>query len=206
MELWKDIEGFEGVYQISTKGRLKSFKKLREGFILSNKNSKKDYLSVVLTHKGRVRYARIHKLVAEAFIANVNNKPQINHKDGNKQNNKVENLEWVSGSENVIHAISIHPNMLKGMNKYNKFIRPNAIQQYNLNGELLAEYPNAQEAFRLTGVCGRNILQVASETEYKPGLTRKQAGGFIWRFKERKGKVQCTSRLSVRHQGQMAMF
>jgi hypothetical protein len=70
------------------------------------------------------------------------------------------------------------------MNHYNKFVRPKIIEQLSFDGSILAEYPNSEEAKKATGVCHRNILQVANQTEYKPGKTRKQAGGYVWRFKD----------------------
>jgi hypothetical protein len=183
MEIWKDVKGFEGIYQISNMGRFKSYKGDPNGRILSNKNGKGDYLSVVLSYGSKRRYTRIHRLVAEAFVPNPDNKPEVHHKDGNKQNNCAENLEWVTRSENHRHALLQSPNMVKGMVRYNRFIRPKAIQQFSLDGKFVAEYPNAAEAAKATGICRRNILQVANREEYKPGKTRKQAGGFVWRFK-----------------------
>ncbi len=182
-EKWKPVKGFDGVYKISNKGRLKSFKQNKNGYILSVKNKKDNYLSYILKYKNKVRSTRIHRLVAEAFIPNPENKPQINHIDSNKHNNCVKNLEWVTPKENVRHAIKNNPDIIRGIVNYNKYERPNTVQQYSLNGKLLNEYINAKEAERQTGVCGRNILQVANQKEYKPGKTRKQAGGFIWKFK-----------------------
>lgn len=194
IEEWKDIPGFEGVYQISNQGQLKSFKRLNgcrkypvsdnENFILSNKNRTGDYLSVVLRHGDKIRYCRIHALVAEAFIPNCDNKPEVNHKDCNKQNNCVGNLEWVTRRENHDHAVRNNPSLYKSMNYYNRFIRPRIIRQISLSGEFIGEYPNSHEAAKSTGVCQRNILQVANKTEYKPGKTRRQAGGYMWRFKD----------------------
>jgi len=190
MEAWKDIPGFEGLYQISNKGRLKSFKQYKDGRILSTKNNKGDYLSAVLCGKGvERRSTRVHRLVAEAFIPNPDSKPEVNHKDGNKQNNRVENLEWVTRLENAHHAIKHNPNILKGMNHYNKYVRPKTVIQLSLNGRHIAEFPSAKAAGRATGVCGRNILQVANRDEYKPGKTRKQAGGYIWRYKQGGGEA-----------------
>lgn len=187
-EVWKDIEGFEGLYQISSLGRLKSFRNISNGYILSNKNSKNDYISVVLkNHKlKKKRYVRIHRLVAEAFIPNEDSttKTQVNHIDSNKQNNCVSNLEWVTPSENIKHAVSHIPGMLKGINNYNKNIRPKVVQQFSMKGDFVAEFKTAVEANKHTGVCSRNILQVANKEEYKPGLIRRQAGGYIWRFKK----------------------
>lgn len=185
VEIWKDIKGFEGIYQISNKGRLKSFKSDSAGRILSIKNSKGGYLSVVLCYKGKRKSVKIHRLVAEAFVPNPHNKPEVNHIDGNKQNPCAENLEWVDRRENVLHAIAQNPNIIKGMVRYNRFIKPKTIQQFSLDGRFVAEYPNAAEAAKATGICYRNILQVAAKEEYKPGKTRKQAGGYIWRFKNK---------------------
>lgn len=182
MEIWKDVTGFEGVYQISSLGKLKSFKDLKFGRILSNKNSKGDYLSVVLEYKGEVRYVRLHRLVAETFIPNPNKFNEINHIDGNKQNNDINNLEWCTKSHNIRHSILMHPNQLIGMNNYNQFIRPNKISQYTLSGDKLNVFDNSAEAEKHTGVCHRNILQVCCKTEFKPGHYRKQAGGYRWGF------------------------
>lgn len=184
METWRDIPGFDGDYQISSLGRLKSFKKEAVGRVLSVKNSKGWYLTVNLICRKEERHThRIHRLVAQAFVPNPENKPEVNHKDTDKQNNRADNLEWVTRLENAHHAIKNNPNILKGMNRYNKFTRPKKVQQLTLEGKVLAEYPNATAAAEATGVCGRNILQVANRDEFSPGRTRKQAGGYAWRFR-----------------------
>ncbi|EGT3613198.1 hypothetical protein E5N06_07555 [Clostridium perfringens] len=185
-EEWRAVKGFEGIYEISNLGRLKSFKKYKNGYILSNKNSKGGYLSVILRDKDKKVCTRIHRLVAETFISNPKNYPVVNHIDGNKQNNKVENLEWCTIQHNVKHAIRHNPNMIKGIKKHVQYIKPKEVCQYSLEGDLMAIYPNAKLAQKITGVCSRNILQVARKEEYKPGMTRKQAGGYIWRFRDDK--------------------
>ena len=186
IEVWKDVDGFEGVYQISNLGRLKSFRDKTDGKILSNKNKKGDYFSVILRKGDKVKSTRIHRLVAEAFIPNPDNLHQVHHKDGNKQNNCVDNLEWVSEREHHFITRKQNPNVIRGLVNYNRFIRPKKIQQYSLNGELLAEYNNGKEAYLKTGVCARNIIQVASKTPYnQKGNVRKQAGGYIWKYKEK---------------------
>lgn len=182
MEKWKDIPSFEGVYSISDEGRLKSFKMDKGGRVMKMTNSKGDYFRIILSTKTSIRHASIHRLVAEAFIPNLENKEQVNHKDGNKQNNVVENLEWVTAKENMSHAINMFPQILNEVRKYNKYVRPKAIKQITADGELLAIYPNSVSASKVTGVCQRNILQVASKEEYKPGKTRSQAGGYIWEY------------------------
>lgn len=106
-EIWKDIPEYEGYYQISNLGRLKTLK--REGFILNDRIRKsvkdqKGYLKLGLNKNNKKKMFRISRLVAEAFIPNPNNYPQINHKDGNKQNNHYKNLEWCNNSQNRIHG------------------------------------------------------------------------------------------------------
>jgi hypothetical protein len=181
-EIWKDIEGYEGHYQISSFGRLKSFKKFKEGFILSNVNSKKGYFSVVLRYKDKIKSTRIHRLVAEHFIENSENKTYVNHKDLNKQNNHYLNLEWCTPRENVIHSIKSNSNQLFGMINYNTSVKPKKIIQLSISGEQLNVFKNSKEASLITGVCARNILQVASKSEYKKGLIRSQAGGYKWQY------------------------
>lgn len=184
-EIWKYIPGWEGVYQISNMGRVKSFKQTSNGKILSLVNRNGDYFSVVLQGVGKKRQsARVHRLVAEAFIPNPDNLPEVNHIDGNKQNNRVENLEWCSRSRNVIHSIEMHPEQLLGMISYNKSIRPRCVAQISKkSGEVLEVFPTAIAAYNKTGICARNILQVANRTPFnKKGQFRKTAGGYIWRF------------------------
>lgn len=97
-EVWKDIKNYEGLYQISTYGRVKSFPRkgaLRKEKVLKPYKDGKNYYFVVGLHKdGKKQYKLIHRLVADAFIPNPNNLPIVNHKDENKENNNVDNLEW----------------------------------------------------------------------------------------------------------------
>lgn len=187
-EIWKDVIGYEGIYQISNFGRLKSFKKDKNGRIMSNTNKNGWYFTVVLSKSGRkkMKTMRIHRMVAEYFIPNPENKQMVNHKDMNKQNNHVDNLEWCTTFENAKHAAINKPELLNGMIHYNKYVKTSEIHQYDLAGNFIASYANGHEAHLATGVCQRNILQVAQQTEYAPGMTRKQAGGFIWKIKEKK--------------------
>ena len=96
MEIWKDIKGYEGLYQVSNKGRVKSLNYRRTGKekILSSSPNSYGYLIVGLCKNGKQKPFYIHRLVAEAFLTNPNNLLEVNHKDENKENNHVENLEW----------------------------------------------------------------------------------------------------------------
>lgn len=184
-EKWEWIKGYEGLYQISDKGRLKSFRKNKNGQILSNTDKNGWYLTVNLFDElKRRKTARIHVLVAQTFIGEIGRGYHVHHKDGNKQNNNVENLEIISPKLHRLETLKQNPNLYKGMNNYNKFTKPKHILQFDKEGNFIAEYANSQIASDLTGVCQRNILQVANKTPTKSGGTRKQAGGFIWKVKE----------------------
>lgn len=99
-EIWKDIAGWEGAYQVSTYGRVKSLKYGKERILKTNKNSR-GYLMVGLSIKSKTYSKVIHRLVAQAFIPNPDNKCDVNHIDEDKTNNNVNNLNWMTRSENV---------------------------------------------------------------------------------------------------------
>lgn len=101
MENWKDIHGYENLYQVSDLGRVKSVKRNK---ILKNSKSSCGYYVIELYCNGKNKMFRINRLVAQAFIPNPENKTFVNHIDGNKLNNHVDNLEWCTAKENMIHA------------------------------------------------------------------------------------------------------
>lgn len=184
-EEWKWVNGFEGVYQISNLGRIKSFKRTDDGYILSNQNATGDYLRVVLndTVSMKRRSVAIHVLVAEHFIGERPKGFHVHHKDDNKQNNVVTNLEYIHPKKHRKETEKIHRQIVTGITNYNRYKKPRKIQQYTKDGILLAEYVNGEVASRMTGVCQRNILQVANKEPFnKNGNIRKQAGGYIWKF------------------------
>lgn len=108
MEIWKDIKDFEGMYQVSNLGRVKSFKKDKiKGIVMNLNKSKAGYVRAGLFKNSKSHTKKVHRLVAEAFIPNIENKPFVNHINGVTDNNRVENLEWVTNKENIIHAHKI---------------------------------------------------------------------------------------------------
>jgi len=112
-EIWKDIKGYEGLYQISNFGRVKSFKGHKPR-ILKVCIDSKGYNKYMLSLGGNLKTHPVHRLVSEHFIPNPSNKSQVNHKDGDRLNNKVDNLEWVTPPENMQHAHRL------GLINYNK--------------------------------------------------------------------------------------
>lgn len=121
-EIWKDIPGFEGIYQASNIGQIKSLERIRNGGgsiskcrikerILKPRKNKVGYLHLMICNNGKRSTHSIHRLVAIAFLPNYLNKPTVNHKNGNKLDNRVENLEWATFSENTNHGFE------NGLNK-----------------------------------------------------------------------------------------
>lgn len=116
-EEWMDIPGYEGIYQISSHGNIRSLPRIRKHRWNSEKVFKgrlrkpvkvwNGYLAIALRKEGEASTFLVHRLVASAFIDNIYNKPYVNHKDGNKENNYFENLEWVTHQENCKHAFQI---------------------------------------------------------------------------------------------------
>lgn len=127
MEEWKDIEGYEGLYQVSNLGRVKSLvretpftnrwgqriTRTRKEFIMKTKEQFNGYLYLCLRNCG-AKWISVHRLVAQAFIPNPDNKPQIDHIDGNKHNNCVENLRWVTAAENAANPLWIEQSKKRG--------------------------------------------------------------------------------------------
>lgn len=106
MEKYRDVAGYEGLYQVTSWGRVYSVGKNR---FLKTETTDKGYLRVdLIDENGKRQHHKVHRLVAKAFIPNSHNKPQVNHKDGNKQNNSITNLEWVTDSENKEHQKQLY--------------------------------------------------------------------------------------------------
>jgi hypothetical protein len=111
MEKWKDIKGYEGIYQVSDLGNIKSLDRLawnghamhiHKGRLMKPKGAK--YKEIHLCKEGKIKKHYMHRLVAQAFIDNPNNKPQVNHLNGVHADNRLENLEWCTAEENNKHA------------------------------------------------------------------------------------------------------
>ena len=173
VEQWKPVVGYEGLYEVSNMGRARSFprKGTKGGVIGVSYDSNKHYAHIALTKHGKSRTVSLHRVVAKAWIPNPENKPQVNHMDGDKTNNRVDNLEWVTNLENMHHALE------HGLQKgYVYAIESNMRGVFQKkNGEVIAMYPCIKYAQFVTGVCNQNIFKVCQGK-------RRSAGGYEWAF------------------------
>lgn len=181
-EIWKDIHGYEGLYQVSNLGRVKSLPRGKQwpyrqthNNIRKPKLNKNGYLCVNLSKENNVQWFNVHRLVAMTFLPNPYNLPEVNHKDEGRIDNRVENLEWCTHQYNLTYGTINQRTRLKLRNNP-KTSKP--VIQYTRDGIFVAEYPSIEEAHRQTGICQRTIVQVVK------GLPRwKTAGGFVWKLK-----------------------
>ena len=176
IEIWKDIKDYEGLYQVSNWGRVKS---LGNG----NSNNSKErilklyiercgYLNVFLSKNGKRKMCSVHRLVAETFLENPENLPEVNHIDEDKTNNRVENLEWKTHRDNLNHGT--HNERVAKSNTNGKCSKK--VIQLTLTGDFIREWPSTAE-------CGRNGFNFSNIAACCRGKI-KSAYGYIWKYKE----------------------
>lgn len=169
-EIWLPIAGYEGIYEVSDLGRVRSLKFGKSKILIPGKTGC-GYLFVILCKDSKGKCMTVHRLVASAFIPNPLNLPQVNHIDENKLNNNVTNLEWCTASYNNNYGTRIRrlaEAIAKALSK--------PVQQLDkATGELLATFPSTVEAERITGIARSSICKCCLRK-------RKSAGGFIWKY------------------------
>lgn len=186
MEIWRDIKGYEGIYQVSSEGRIKSLRRVDKSNHIVNEKikdtivNKYGYEMVTLWLNGSCKTLRVHRLVAEAFIPNPENKPCIDHINTIKTDNRVVNLKWASSKENCNNPISKQhlSNALKGNtnSKYGKMHHNSKkVYQYDKEGNFIREWDTVSDVARQLGVSQGNISSCCM------GL-RCTAYGFIWKY------------------------
>ena len=178
MELWKDVVGYENLYEVSNLGNIRSkeryvkytkWKKenqyqLRKSKVIAKIKTKNGYIRVMLSNNGKHKQELLHRLVAQAFIPNPNNYEQVNHINCNKEDNSCSNLEWCSCKMNMAHAWK------------NKIYKGRRVAQIK-NGKIINVFDTIIQATRFIGKTdyGQNIGKVALGK-------RKSAYGFQWKY------------------------
>jgi hypothetical protein len=181
IEIWSTIEGFEGLYEISTLGNVKSLARvtsqkhiLKESFLKPHFD-KDGYVIVELNKNGKGYGVRVHRLVATAFIPNIMQYPMVNHINGIKNDNRVENLEWCNHSMNVLHSYRVLGNEshLKGKTGKN---HPGSLPlfQYTMEGYFVKHWDSRRDVERELGIDGSGISKALNGVQ-------QHAGGFIWK-------------------------
>lgn len=157
MEVWKEIEGYEGHYQVSTLGNVASIKTGRP-VMMKLQNHSGGYKQVKLCKPNKIKIERVHRLVASAFISNFENKPQVNHINGDKTDNRVGNLEWNTPIENTRHAFK---NGL--VNVYGENHRASKISnkqaEFILNNYKTYSLSYLAKKFNVSDACIRDIIK-----------------------------------------------
>lgn len=180
---WKDVVGYEGLYKVSEYGEIYGLKSKK---ILKQQETHRGYLCVNLYKNSKMKSIVVHRLVAIAFLPNPKDKPEVNHIDGNKQNNNLDNLEWSTRSENMIHAYKndLQPksekqseharNLMLKINKEKQM----PVGKYDSNMNLIEEYNSVTEASK--SING-NKMYVSDISKCCRGKS-KTCKGFIWKF------------------------
>ena len=184
VEEWKDIPGYEGLYQASTFGQIRSLdrrvsNRSVKGVILKQHSYKTGYNATCLCKNGSVKTVLVHRIIAKTFIDNPNNLPTVNHKDEVKTNNSVDNLEWCTSKENTNYGtcISRRANTHRGK-KHKPFRRRDLCKRVvcmTKNDEIVAEYESISQAQIESGIKFQNISSVCLGKA-------KSAGGYKWKY------------------------
>jgi hypothetical protein len=177
IEVWKDIDGYDGKYQVSNYGRIRSTyaENKRRIVILKPMVQKNGYLYVALWKNNKKKNKLIHRLVASLFVDNPNCYTEVNHKDENKENNMANNLEWCAHKDNINYG-TCKQKISESKINHPKHSKPT--YQYTTNGELIRVWPSAAEIERRLGYCAHVI------GDCRMGKI-KSAYGYIWTEKEK---------------------
>lgn len=185
-EIWKDIEGYEGLYMVSNLGNVKSMNYCHRGYAqnLVPKTNNSGRLWVELANNGKRKPMLIHRLVAMAFIPNPEGLPQVNHIDENPKNNRLDNLEWCTNEYNQRYSYDRHPERHRDPTKTpyrRKTGRTNGnrkqlcILQVSIDGRVLRKWENSRTIFIETGMSDWSISECCRGK-------RKKAYGFRWQY------------------------
>lgn len=185
-EEWKTIKDYPN-YQVSNLGNVKSldYKGTGKEKIKKSEDNGNGYLRVVLYKNGKGKHYYVHRLVAQAFITNPDNLPQVNHKDENPSNNCVSNLEYCDQKYNNSFGTRIERIVKANINHPNK---SKIVVQYDLDGNYINEFPSAREVERQLGFSNQSILYSCNGGYFDKKRNKwanvSQAYGFIWKYKE----------------------
>lgn len=186
-EIWKDIYEYEGLYQVSNFGNVRSLPRNKvKGKLLNQEKTRNNYLRVSLSKDGKTQHMLVHRLVAYAFIPNDDLfKTDINHIDENTMNNNVNNLEWCDKVYNNNYG-SRKDKASKSLT--NRKDESKRVAQYSLDGKLLKIWPSVKEITRNFKTCERSITNCCNGGHFDKRRNKfvnvSQSNGFIWKYVE----------------------
>lgn len=185
IEIWKDVEGYEGIYQVSNFGRVRSLDRIiikphpksgvptkyrQKGRIMKPAAHPNGYLTICLKSNGNKENCLVHRLIGKAFVSGYFDGADINHKNEDVTDNRADNLEWCTRSYNLQY---------NGRAKRVGIVQGTAVEQWTLNGKLVATFDTIRQAEAATGIHRQSI---SGSCRQKYGC--KTAGGYRWKFKE----------------------
>lgn len=184
-EEWRDIKGYENLYQVSNFGRIKSLDRYKitkgrygklkikiKGKVLKPCLNHDGYYEVVLSKDGKAKMFRLHRIVANTFIENKRVANQVNHINGNKLDNRVDNLEWCTCKENIRHAVN--NNLIKPVKGKNHYLAKK-IGKFDKNNNLINIYETITEAGKQNKILNTSIVNCLKGRS-------KTSGGYIWKY------------------------
>lgn len=184
VEIWKDIPGFEGFYQASTAGRIRSVDRsvtdakgvvrFYRGRMMTLCDAGSGYLNVSLSKQGKLYTPRVNRVIAQTFLENPCNYDQVNHKDENKRNNCVANLEWCTAKYNTNYGTGI-------LRRAQAISRP--VLQFDPQGNFIKRWESITQAERELGIDNSHITRCCKKR-------LKTTGGFAWRYAEEEGEKE----------------
>ena len=189
-EIWKDIEGYEGRYQVSNLGRVRSLdryitkphprngvptKYFKRGTLMAKHIMRNGYIGLTIKVGGKPKNYMVHRLVAKAFVPGYFENADVNHKDCNRQNNRADNLEWMTRRDNLKYSNGDTASAIEQIHRSQR--KP--IIQMTMEGEFIREWPSIHSAHLALGLDSKSISGACHQN-----YGNKTCGGFRWKFKE----------------------
>lgn len=174
-EIWKDVIGYEGLYKVSNLGNVISinYNGTKKSKLLAYHLNYKGYARVHLTKNKQDKYMSVHRLVAEAFIPNIKKYPQVNHKNGIKVDNRVDNLEWCTNEYNFQHALNTGLIKKKAKGYHQPYSK--SVNQYDLSGNFIKHWDYISDASKQLNISLTSIYNNCNNKVKKPKY-------YIWRY------------------------
>jgi len=166
-EIWENVVGYDGLFKVSSLGNIVKLKDNNIDYYITKRISKHGYCIATFNFNNKTKQVLVHRIIAIAFVPNPENKPEVNHKNSIRDDNRIENLEWVTHKENCIHSYKYglrRPEM-KGINKYNEKKKIKVASRDKLMN-IIKTYSSINEASKHTGISNSNISRCLKDDRF----------------------------------------